>query len=97
MLLLGKESEKEFAHARGANAPFLVRNRTGYPLSLCSESSDDPQASTVQLEDGGDVPWRFDDWRKMREVRISSVFIYLGFAISFLPFFSVIEYSGYES
>jgi hypothetical protein len=67
--IMGREGDKTLTRARGINAPFLIRNRTGYPLSLWSESTDKPdKASTERLADGADVPWRFDDWKKMREV-----------------------------
>lgn len=67
--LLGREGDKVFTRARGANAPFLIRNRTGYPLSLWSEAAGKGNdVATERLDDGADVPWRFDDWRTMREV-----------------------------
>lgn len=73
--LLGRADGKTFTSARGVNAPFLIKNRTGYPISIWSETSDDPvQAATERLEDGAEIPWRFDDWKTMREVR-SSVFV----------------------
>lgn len=71
--LLGSEgTDERFVHARGANAPFLVRNRTGYPLSFWNQGAEDltPANATI-LDDGADLPWRFDDWRKMREVSCS--------------------------
>lgn len=66
--MLGREGDKVFTKPRGANAPFLIKNRTGYPLSLWSEASGDKGVGAERLEDGKDVPWRFDDWRTMREV-----------------------------
>ena len=53
---------------RGANAPFLMRNRTGHSISLWTETDgrgSKPEA--VKIEDGADKPWRLDDWRAMRE------------------------------
>ena len=50
-------------------APFLIRNRTGYPISLWSESSI-PSAgrnAPQTLENGRDMPWSFSDWRSIRE------------------------------
>lgn len=50
------------------NAPFKVRNRTGYRLSLWAEHDDQRIKSSPQhVEDGQDIPWRFDDWKSMRE------------------------------
>ncbi|GAA5952650.1 hypothetical protein JCM21900_006060 [Sporobolomyces salmonicolor] len=64
--LLGREGDQMFKKARGSNAPFLIKNRTGYPLSLWSEGQD-ASNQPERLGDGQDVPWRFDDWRTMRE------------------------------
>ncbi|WFD18280.1 Vacuolar protein sorting-associated protein 13 [Malassezia caprae] len=50
-------------------APFLIRNRTGYVISLWSESSTPtPGRNTPHsLENGQDMPWSFSDWRSIRE------------------------------
>ncbi|BGP36549.1 Vacuolar protein sorting-associated protein 13 [Rhodotorula kratochvilovae] len=66
LAILNREGEQVFKKARGSNAPFLVKNRTGYPMSLWSEGAE-AGAQGHRLEDGGDIPWRFDDWRKTRE------------------------------
>ncbi|BGP21450.1 Vacuolar protein sorting-associated protein 13 [Rhodotorula toruloides] len=66
MSIMDREGDKVFKKPRGSNAPFLIKNRTGYPLSLWSESAD-AGAQGQRLDDGGDVPWRFDDWRTARE------------------------------
>lgn len=72
MSLMGQAGDKGFTSARGVNAPFLIKNRTGYPISIWSETSEDPgRAGTERLEDGAEIPWRFDDWRTMREVSLS--------------------------
>lgn len=65
--IVGREGEKVFKKARGAHAPFLIKNRTGYPLSLWSETAH-VDGEAHRLEDGEDAPWRFDDWRAIREV-----------------------------
>ncbi|CEH13766.1 Vacuolar protein sorting-associated protein [Ceraceosorus bombacis] len=53
---------------RESQAPFLVRNRTGYRITLWAEHEDRRvKASPHRLEDGSDTPWRFDDWKAMRE------------------------------
>ncbi|KAL7343935.1 hypothetical protein BJY59DRAFT_711306 [Rhodotorula toruloides] len=66
MSIMDREGDKVFKKPRGSNAPFLIKNRTGYPLSLWSESAD-AGAQGQRLDDGDDVPWRFDDWRTARE------------------------------
>ncbi|GAA6031882.1 hypothetical protein JCM8097_003317 [Rhodosporidiobolus ruineniae] len=64
--LLNKEGDQVFKKPRGSNAPFLLKNRTGYPISLWSENAD-AAAQGHRLGDGQDIPWRFDDWRVARE------------------------------
>ncbi|GAA5859573.1 hypothetical protein JCM8547_006147 [Rhodosporidiobolus lusitaniae] len=64
--LLGREGDQVFKKPRGSNAPFLLKNRTGYPISLWSENAD-AAAQGHRLNDGQDIPWRFDDWRVARE------------------------------
>ncbi len=64
--ILGREGDKVFTKPRGANAPFVIKNRTGYPLSLWSETAD-AHGQAHRLEDGDDAPWRFDDWKTIRE------------------------------
>jgi vacuolar protein sorting-associated protein 13A/C len=64
--LINHEGDQVFKKPRGSNAPFLVKNRTGYPISLWSENVD-AGAQGHRLGDGQDIPWRFDDWRAARE------------------------------
>ncbi|KWU46731.1 hypothetical protein RHOSPDRAFT_14825 [Rhodotorula sp. JG-1b] len=66
MSILDREGDKVFKTARGSNAPFVLRNRTGYALSLWSESTD-AGSQGHRLDDGSEMPWRFDDWRRARE------------------------------
>ena len=67
--LIGREGDKVFTKARGSNAPFLIKNRTGYSIALVNAASTNKSADTARIADGEDMPWRFDDWRTMREVR----------------------------
>ncbi|GAA5827080.1 hypothetical protein JCM11251_002234 [Rhodosporidiobolus azoricus] len=64
--LLDREGDQVFKKPRGSNAPFLVKNRTGYPISLWSENAE-AAAQGQRLGDGQDIPWRFGDWRVARE------------------------------
>ncbi|KAF9963917.1 hypothetical protein BGZ65_006327 [Modicella reniformis] len=65
--------EKEPHHGASVNrealVPYLLRNRTGYSIHVWAESESENNTDTVvhKIKDGGDMPWRFDDWRKMRE------------------------------
>ncbi len=56
---------------RGSDAPFRVRNRTGLTILLWPEQNDlSKQVTGVKrLDDGADVPWRFEDRRSTRDVR----------------------------
>ena len=57
---------------KGSDAPFRVRNRTGSTILLWPETSDLNRVSGVKrLDDGADVPWRFEDRRQTREVSVS--------------------------
>jgi vacuolar protein sorting-associated protein 13A/C len=52
---------------RGEEAPYRIRNYTGFEITVWADiaSEDNPMKAT--LEDGDEVPWRFEDWEKMRE------------------------------
>ena len=56
---------------RGSDAPFRVRNRTGLTVLLWPEQNDLSKQITgvKRLDDGADVPWRFEDRRQTRDVR----------------------------
>ncbi|WFD35586.1 Vacuolar protein sorting-associated protein 13 [Malassezia cuniculi] len=45
--------------------PFRLRNQTGYRLSVWSEK--DSSRTAQRIEDGRDIPWRFEDWKAIRE------------------------------
>ncbi|OCF42293.1 vacuolar protein sorting-associated protein vps13 [Kwoniella heveanensis CBS 569] len=61
-----KDRAKE---GRGSDAPFRVRNRTGLTILLWPEAADlNKQVTGVKrLDDGADVPWRFEDRRHTRD------------------------------
>lgn len=56
--------------ARGSYAPYKIVNRTGGPIYVWSDSngSNSESAQSIKIDQGSAVDWRFDDWRKMREV-----------------------------
>lgn len=56
---------------RGSYAPYRIRNRTGSPLFVWSDndtSSGMQESNIVKLNHDQIIDWRFDDWKKMREV-----------------------------
>jgi len=50
--------------------PYEIRNRTGGPIYVWSTLDGSTTNNTTQkkIADGGSEPWRFDDWKTMREV-----------------------------
>ncbi|MCO5590230.1 hypothetical protein L7F22_044199 [Adiantum nelumboides] len=55
---------------RDNQAPFLIRNRTGYRISLWGQHQGDakgPRHGAQHLDDGHDLPWRFESWKVMRD------------------------------
>lgn len=52
---------------RGTEAPYCIRNYTGFGIVVSSRSTLSDEAITVRLEDGEDAPWSFEQWEKMRE------------------------------
>ncbi|ANB14493.1 membrane morphogenesis protein VPS13 [Sugiyamaella lignohabitans] len=53
---------------RDSDAPYCIRNETGYPIEVWSDSDKDTNEPQVKrIEDGQDIPWRFHDWHELRE------------------------------
>jgi vacuolar protein sorting-associated protein 13A/C len=74
MSLLEELSIKNpLTNARGVHVPYIIKNRTGYPIHIWVEGSNsDHDIKIHKVEDGDDLPWRFDDWRKARESVVQS-------------------------
>lgn len=67
-----KEGDRVLQTARGAYAPYRICNRTGGTLYIWTDTSASMNANSFQqtkLSSGTSVDWRFEDWKKMREVR----------------------------
>ncbi|CAG8555201.1 10349_t:CDS:10 [Paraglomus brasilianum] len=63
-----REKEHVLSTARESRTPYKLVNRTGYSMHVWKISSDDNTDTEIRiLEDGGEVNWRFDDWRIERE------------------------------
>ncbi|KAF9968752.1 hypothetical protein BGZ73_009156, partial [Actinomortierella ambigua] len=67
MTTIQKEPEQVTSVNRETLVPYVLKNRTGYPLHVWAESEDNHDIVIHPLKDGASLPWRFDDWRKMRE------------------------------
>ncbi len=65
--LLGKE--RKVTANRQVHAPYVVKNMTGYTISVWTEPNNaNRNIEMKQLEHGESIPWKFEDWKKMREV-----------------------------
>lgn len=52
---------------RGVEAPYRIRNYTGFEVVLHSKSPTSEEPLTLHLDDGQEAPWSFEHWEKMRE------------------------------
>jgi vacuolar protein sorting-associated protein 13A/C len=49
------------------DAPYRIRNHTGFDMNVWAESKDNDEGSAAKLEDGEETPWRFEDAMTTRE------------------------------
>ncbi|KAF3939918.1 hypothetical protein ABW19_dt0203018 [Dactylella cylindrospora] len=62
------QSDDVLTKPRGADAPYRIRNHTGYPVHVWADLESGSSTSMAKrLEDGEEAPWRFEEWEKMRE------------------------------
>ncbi|KAJ3408710.1 hypothetical protein HDV05_004781 [Chytridiales sp. JEL 0842] len=67
MTLMSKQQTSRKSRSN-AHSPYILRNRTGYKIHVWAESSGDGLDTEIQeLDNNAEVPWRFDDWRVVRE------------------------------
>ncbi|KAF2116072.1 hypothetical protein BDV96DRAFT_645420 [Lophiotrema nucula] len=52
---------------RGTDAPYRIRNYTGFNLDVWAEGKDLDEGYAAKLEDGDEQPWRFEDPSATRE------------------------------
>ncbi|KAI8897799.1 hypothetical protein BC833DRAFT_643759 [Globomyces pollinis-pini] len=53
---------------RENRSPYRIRNHTGYPIVIWTDSSQSNyRPELVNVENGKSIDWKFDDWRTMRE------------------------------
>jgi vacuolar protein sorting-associated protein 13A/C len=52
---------------RGVEAPYRIRNYTGFDVVVHSKSPTSDEPISLRLEDGKEAPWSFEHWEKMRE------------------------------
>ncbi|KAI9283162.1 hypothetical protein BY458DRAFT_427893 [Sporodiniella umbellata] len=71
MKLLDKERDIIYSGERGAIAPYELRNRTGYRITVWNTTvSEDPVLT--ELKNNDNIPWWFEDWIKRREMTSST-------------------------
>jgi vacuolar protein sorting-associated protein 13A/C len=64
--------------ARGTYAPYRIRNQTGAPIFVWSDtdgSANTKDIDVVKILHDQIIDWRFDDWKTMREVSDPQNFI----------------------
>ncbi|KAK0609948.1 hypothetical protein B0T17DRAFT_501212 [Bombardia bombarda] len=52
---------------RGVEAPYRIRNYTGFDAVVNAKRQSSDEVTSLRLEDGQEAPWSFEDWEKMRE------------------------------
>ncbi|OLL22292.1 Vacuolar protein sorting-associated protein 13 [Neolecta irregularis DAH-3] len=69
MNYISQKPDDVLSKTRETDAPYKIRNRTGYPMQVWTSVSkhDDIPKHVKHLADGEDVPWQFEDWWKLRE------------------------------
>lgn len=59
--------EDVLSKPRTADAPYRIRNYTGFDLNVWAATREEDQGSAAKLSDGEEYPWRFEDPTTMRE------------------------------
>ncbi|KAF2136708.1 uncharacterized protein K452DRAFT_322218 [Aplosporella prunicola CBS 121167] len=59
--------EDVLSKPRGTDAPYRIRNYTGFDLNVWAVTNDDHEGSAAKLSDGEEMPWRFEDPTTTRE------------------------------
>lgn len=59
--------EDMLSKPRIADAPYRLRNYTGFDLRVWADDSKDDEGAAAKLADGEEYPWRFEDATSMRE------------------------------
>jgi vacuolar protein sorting-associated protein 13A/C len=61
------QSDDVLSKPRGTEAPYRMRNFTGFDINVWADVSGEENQMAAKLADGEEGPWRFEDWEKMRE------------------------------
>ncbi|KAI1823936.1 vacuolar protein sorting-associated protein 13 [Xylaria intraflava] len=61
------QDEDILGKPRGVEAPYKIRNYTGFDVIVEAKSLTDNEIISLKLGDGEEAPWSFEHWEKMRE------------------------------
>jgi vacuolar protein sorting-associated protein 13A/C len=59
--------EDVLSKPRGADAPYRIRNYSGFDINVWAAAREEDQGSAMKLGDGEEAQWRFEDPTTMRE------------------------------
>ncbi|OTB12018.1 hypothetical protein K445DRAFT_26054 [Daldinia sp. EC12] len=61
------KDEDVLGKPRGVEAPYKIRNYTGFDVSIEARSQSNDEKISLKLQDGEEGPWSFEHWEKIRE------------------------------
>ncbi|KAI0846527.1 vacuolar protein sorting-associated protein 13 [Daldinia vernicosa] len=61
------KDEDVLGKPRGVEAPYKIRNYTGFNVSVQARSQSNDENISLKLQDGEEGPWSFEHWEKIRE------------------------------
>ncbi|KAI0535905.1 vacuolar protein sorting-associated protein 13 [Xylaria digitata] len=61
------QDEDILGKPRGVEAPYKIRNYTGFSVVVQAKTLSNHESISLKLEDGEEAPWSFEQWEKMRE------------------------------
>ncbi|KAI1358803.1 hypothetical protein F5Y08DRAFT_104397 [Xylaria arbuscula] len=61
------QDEDILGKPRGVEAPYKIRNYTGFDVTVQAKTLSNQESISVKLKDGEEAPWSFEQWEKMRE------------------------------
>ncbi|KAI1434010.1 vacuolar protein sorting-associated protein 13 [Xylaria sp. CBS 124048] len=61
------QDEDILGKPRGVEAPYKIRNYTGFDVMIQAKSLSNEEIISLKLTDGEEAPWSFEHWEKMRE------------------------------
>ncbi|KAJ3391183.1 hypothetical protein HDU84_006397 [Entophlyctis sp. JEL0112] len=74
LALLRRPQTRDRSLRTNSSAPYILKNETGYAMTLWIESAGDGLDTVLhEIKNHEEIPWRFDDWRVMREVVVPSI------------------------